>query len=117
MASLTEVVVEHAHLVWTGWRLGGGVRMMLMSRAAMRLNCSVRGMGVAVSVSVSTFTRRARSFSLAVHAEFLLFVHDQQAEVFEFASLLSRACVPMTMSIWPGLFLKISFSPARFGSG
>ena len=44
---------------------------------------SVRGIGVAVSVSTSTFVRHLLDPLLVLHAEALLLVDDEQAEVLE----------------------------------
>ena len=44
---------------------------------------SVRGIGVAVSVSTSTFVAQLLDPLLVLHAEALLLVDDEQAEVLE----------------------------------
>ena len=49
----------------------------------VRLISSVRGMGVAVSVSTSTFVFELLDRLLVLHAEALLLVDDEQAEVLE----------------------------------
>ncbi len=50
--------------------MGGGVLMMLRSRAPMRLNCNVRGIGVAVNVNVSTEARNVFSLSFTFTPNF-----------------------------------------------
>lgn len=57
--------------VCIGCLFGGGVLMILRSRAPIRLNCSVLGIGVAVSVSESTVVRICLSFSLAATPNFV----------------------------------------------
>ena len=66
------------------------VLMMLRSRAPIRLNWSVLGIGVAVSVSESTVVRICLSF-FCRHAEFLFLIDDHNAEVLNFTSLPSGA--------------------------
>ena len=48
-------------VVSMGYRFGGGVVITDKSRAAIKENCRVRGIGVAVSVSVSTFSEMVLS--------------------------------------------------------
>ena len=64
--------------------------------------CSVRGIGVADMVSTSICAAHLLQPLLVAHAEALLLVDDQQAEVVEL-DVLARAarCVPMRMSTLP----------------
>ncbi len=62
---------------------------------------SVRGIGVAESVRTSTFVFIFFICLLVLHAEALLLVDDQQAEVLELDVGASRRCVPMTQSTSP----------------
>ena len=55
-----------------------------------RLISSVRGIGVAVSVSTSTLVLQLLHRLLVLHAEALLLVDDEQAEVLE-PDVLRRA--------------------------
>ena len=71
-------------------RPSGGSLMTLISRMPASDMCSVRGIGVAVMVSTSTVFLSCLSFSLCAHAEALLLVDDQQAEVLEL-DVLARA--------------------------
>ena len=81
-----QLVVELAR---RGSRWAGGLRAASrwcdMSRTPASAMCSVRGMGVAVSVSTSTSARSCLSRSLWRHAEALLLVDDDQAQVLEAA--------------------------------
>ena len=53
---------------------------------------SVRGMGVAESVSTSTLLAKLLELFLVRHAEALLLVDDEQAEVLELHVLAAAAC-------------------------
>jgi hypothetical protein len=69
---------------------------------ALQRHAQVRGMGVAVSVSTSTSARSAFICLLVAHAEAVLLVDDQQAQVLELGGFsLSSLCVPTTMSTLP----------------
>ena len=62
-----------------------------MSRMPVSDSSSVRGIGVAESVSTSTLARIALMRSLWLHAEALLLVDDEQAEVLELHVLGEQA--------------------------
>ena len=81
--------------------------------------CSVRGMGVAESVSTSTCLADILDRLLVRHAEALLLVDNEQAQILELASSLpSSRCVPTIRSISPvSSFRMISASvPAACGN-
>ena len=73
-----------------GSRSCGGVSMTHMSRTPISAMWSVRGMGVAVSVSTSTVGLDLLEALLVRHAEALLLVDDDQAEVLERHVLLEQ---------------------------
>ncbi|MCK7538910.1 MAG: hypothetical protein MZV63_52225 [Marinilabiliales bacterium] len=75
-----------------GILFGGGVVMTDRSRAPMRENCSVRGIGVAVRVRVSTPALRLFQPLLHSDTETLLLVNDQQPEILEFDLLPCESC-------------------------
>ena len=60
----------------------------------VRLSSSVRGIGVAVRVSTSTCARRCLIRSLCLHAEALLLVDHEQAEVLELDVVGQQAMGP-----------------------
>ncbi len=71
--------------VFTASRCAGGVAMIDRSRRPAIAMFSVRGIGVAVSVSRSTSARSFFSCFLLAHAEALLLVDDDEAEILELA--------------------------------
>ena len=100
--------------VSTGYRLGGGVEMMLRSRAPIRENCSVRGMGVAVKVNVSTVARNVLSLSFTATPNFCSSSMMSRPRSFHLTRLPTMACVPMRMSISPAssaLTVSVIFLP------
>ena len=83
---------------------------MLMSRAPISENCSVRGMGVALIVSVSTFTFILRSFSFTATPNFCSSSMMSSPKSRNFTVLPMSLCVPMMMSILPSArSARISF--------
>ena len=72
-----------------------------MSRIPASAMLSVRGIGVADRVRTSTSRAELLEPLLGGHAEPLLLVDDDEAEVLEAHVLLSSRCVPMTMSTVP----------------
>ncbi|MNL47369.1 hypothetical protein D3C87_1701560 [compost metagenome] len=84
--------------------------MILRSRALIRENCSVRGIGVAVRVNVSTFSLRSLNFSFAATPNFCSSSTINRPRSLNFTSLLSKACVPIRISILPSSSLcNVSF--------
>ena len=79
----------------------GAVSISVRSRRPASERCSVRGIGVAVSVSTSDRQLQRLEPLLVPHAEAMLFVDDDQAEVLERTSRDSSRCVPITMSSVP----------------
>ena len=67
--------------VSTGERSRGGVCISVMSRSPASDRCSVRGIGVAVSVSTSVSSLQLLEPLLVLHAEPVLLVDDDQAEI------------------------------------
>ena len=65
--------------------------MIDMSRMPTSDMFSVRGIGVALIVSTSTFLPHLLDAFLVRHAETLLFVHDQEAEIAELDVLRQQA--------------------------
>jgi hypothetical protein len=76
--------------VCTASRCAGGVAMIERSRSPAIAMLSVRGIGVAVSVSRCTSARSLQTLLLA-HAEALLLVDDDEAEVLELHVFLQQA--------------------------
>ena len=103
MASAMVSPLKVTTSVCIGYRLGGGVRMMLMSRAPISENCRVRGIGVALIVSVSTFTFSWRSFSLVLTPNFCSSSMMSRPRSCHFTVLEISLCVPTTMSVLPSL--------------
>ena len=83
IASRTRPSSSSAMRVWIGSRASGGVSMTDRSRMPTRLRCRVRGIGVADRVSTSTSLAERLDALLVRHAEALLLVDDQQAQVGE----------------------------------
>ncbi len=93
-----------------GWRLGGGVLIMLKSLAPIRLNCNVLGIGVAVRVRESTVVRNSFNFSFAATPNFCSSSIIITPKFLNFTSLPNKACVPMIISILPSSScLRVSF--------
>ena len=106
MASSLKTITS----VCMGWRFGGGVLIMLRSLAPIKLNCKVLGIGVAVSVSESTVALICFNFSLAATPNFCSSSIIITPKSLNLTSLLSNACVPMIMSIFPSAnFASVSF--------
>ena len=96
--------------VCIGCLLGGGVLIILKSRAPIKLNWSVLGIGVAVSVNESTVVRSCFNFSFAVTPNFCSSSIIIKPKSLNCTSLLNIACVPMMISIFPSAtFLSVSF--------
>ena len=68
-------------MVWIASRSLGGVSITLISRKPTSDMCSVRGMGVADMVSTSHVLAHLLQAFFVRHAESLLFVDDEQAQV------------------------------------
>jgi hypothetical protein len=95
-----QLFIPTATTVWMAMRSLGGVSITLMSRRPSMDMCSVRGMGVADMASTSIFAQLLEAL-LVAHAEALLLVDDDQAEVGNLRSLESTRWVPMRMSTLP----------------
>ncbi len=67
----------------TAVRPSGGSLITLISRIPLSAMCSVRGIGVAVMVSTSTGRPELLQLLLVPHAEALLLVDDDQAQILE----------------------------------
>ncbi len=79
---LTKVLMDR--------RRCGAVAITEKSRRPSSDIASVRGMGVAVSVSTSTSARKRLQSFFLLHAEAMLFIEDDQAEVVELHILLDQ---------------------------
>ena len=103
--------------VWIGIRFGGGVLMMLRSRAPRSENWRVLGIGVAVNVRVSTDAFRWRSLSFAATPNFCSSSMTSRPRSLNSKPAPSTLWVPIRMSIFPSfsLFLMsvISFAVRR----
>ena len=89
-------------MVLIGRRSSGGVSMVLRSRTPVRLMYSVRGIGVAVSVSTSTSARNLlEALLVATRRSAAPRRRSAGPGLLKATSLLSRRCVPMTMSTLP----------------
>ena len=109
MASRMVSSLKPDKMVSTGWRLGGGVRMMLRSRAPIRENWSVRGMGVAVSVNVSTLALRVFSLSLTPTPNFCSSSMTSKPSSLNLTRFPTKACVPTRMLVSPdSTFFSVS---------
>ena len=75
--------------------------MILMSRAPINENCSVRGMGVAVMVSVSTLVFILRSFSFVETPNFCSSSMISSPRSLNFTVFPMSLCVPIMISIFP----------------
>ena len=93
MASRITSSLNGERVVSTGWRLGGGVAMVLVARAHQaKLQCTGDGRGregQGVDVGLDGF-----ELVFDRHTELLLFVNDQQAEVFELNALSDERVCP-----------------------
>ena len=101
MASATISALKVCISVCMGYLLGGGVCMMLRSRAPTNENCRVRGIGVALMVSVSTFTFICFSFSLVATPNFCSSSMISSPRSLNFTCLPISLCVPTTISTLP----------------
>ena len=86
-----------------GWRFGGGVEITDKSRAAIKLNWSVLGIGVAVKVSVSTFSFIVFNLSFTATPNFCSSSIMRSPKSLNLIFLFVNWCVPMIISILPSL--------------
>ena len=78
------------------------------SRAPIKENCKVRGIGVADMVKVSTFVFICFSFSLTATPNFCSSSMISNPKSLNFTSFPMMRCVPISMSILPSdKFLSI----------
>ena len=85
--------------------------MVLKSRAPIKLNCSVRGMGVAVRVRVSTLARMVLSLSLTATPNFCSSSMISRPRSLNSTRFPTSACVPTKISTCPPFsFLRVSVS-------
>ena len=86
-----------------GYRLGGAVVITDKSRAAIRLNCKVRGMGVAVKVRTSTLSLRVLSLSFTATPNFCSSSTISSPKSLNCTDLLTNWWVPIIISKAPVL--------------
>ena len=83
--------------------------MILRSRAPIKENCKVRGIGVAVSVSVSTVVRSVFSLSLTATPNFCSSSIIMRPRSLNLTRSATKAWVPIKISIWPAAsFLRVA---------
>ena len=90
-------------------RFGGGVLMMLRSRAPISENCRVLGIGVAVSVRVSTELRSVLSLSLTATPNFCSSSIIMSPRSLNLIRSETMAWVPIKISVSPDLSFWIVF--------
>ena len=95
--------------VTIGYLLGGGVRMILKSRAPINENCNVLGMGVAVKVSVSTEALNVFNLSFVPTPNFCSSSIISNPRSLNFTSFPTNLWVPIIISVCPlANFSKLS---------
>ena len=100
-ASLISFSLKTCNSVRTGCRLGGGVLIILKSRAPINEKWSVLGMGVAVRVNVSTLALNCFNFSFTPTPNFCSSSIMSRPKSLNFTSLLTMRWVPIIISILP----------------
>ena len=93
----------------TGCLFGGGVFMILKSRAPIKENCSVLGIGVAVSVNVSTVVFKVFSLSFTATPNFCSSSIIIKPKSLNFTFSPINLWVPIKISISPfSTFLSVA---------
>mmetsp|Transcript_35109 Transcript_35109/g.71882 ORF Transcript_35109/g.71882 Transcript_35109/m.71882 type:complete len:204 (+) Transcript_35109:583-1194(+) len=111
MASTTAVSSYSMTKVLVGLRMGGGERMVEVSRMPLRLIWSVRGMGVAERVSTSTPLQMSLSRSFCLTPKRCSSSTTSRPRSRKAIPLLRRAWVPITRSTSPLSILPLNSRP------